>query len=209
MYTVVKSTGYCSIPFPFYWLVTSHWQWNNATRPALNCLTTSFQDRYCVKTVLLRMEPSSILSNVINMPMDVIYPAVYDSNDIAFKQLKMSIRRGDQLINDPIKTIRSSTFEPRPPKIWTPNHFVPVVPETSTIASSRPEIYLSFTSSGKGYVNAIYKKSQSKARKKEGRTQPSLQVTIYSLSPLPSSPNVPSLTKLKFLRYFIAYELII
>ena len=116
MYTVVKSTGYCSIPFPFYWLVTSHWQWNNATRPALNCLTTSFQDRYCVKTVLLRMEPSSILSNVINMPMDVIYSAVYDSNDIAFKQLKMSIRRGDQLINDPIKTIRSSTFEPRPPK---------------------------------------------------------------------------------------------
>lgn len=151
------------------------------------------------------MEPSSILSNVINMPMDVIYPAVYDTNDIAFKQRKMSIRREDQLINDPIKTIRSSTFEPRPPKNVDSQSFC----SSCARDCSRPEINLSFTFLGKDTSTpSTRSRSQRRERRKEGLNH-RYKLPFIHCHPLPSSPNVPSLTKLKFLRYFIANELII
>ena len=108
----------------------------------------------------------------------------------------MSIRREDQLINDPIKTIRPSTFEPRPPKMWTP----------STIASSRPEINLSFTICQRHLQEVAV--NGAKEGRKEGLNH-RYKLPFIHCHPLPSSPNVPSLTKLKFLRYFIAKELII
>ena len=76
----------------------------------------------------------------------------------------------DQLLNDTIKITLFSTFEPRPEKMWTPNDFVPVAPETSTIANSRPEINFSFMFQENYMSTPIYKKSQSKARNKEART---------------------------------------
>ena len=94
----------------------------------------------------------------------------------------------DQLINDTIKIMLSSTFEPRPPKMWTPNDFVSVVSETSILASSRLEIYLSFMFQ-KNYISTpIYKKSQSKARNKEARTIVTGFHTLVTSTPKQDTP---------------------
>lgn len=122
--------------------------------------------------------------------MDVIYPAVNGTNDLAFKKLNMSIRPVHPISNDTIKIMWSSTFEPRPKKTWTPNHFVPVVPETSTRACSLPEMNFSFMFQKRDMSTPIYKKQKPKVQIKETRTPPSSPVSIPS-SPTVQSPHKP------------------
>lgn len=57
------------------------------------------------------------ICNVIQLPMDILYPAVNGTKDLAFRKYNMSIRPNNPISNDPIRIMWSSTFEPRPKKM--------------------------------------------------------------------------------------------
>lgn len=132
------------------------------------------------------------ICNVIQLPMDILYPAVNGTKDLAFRKYNMSIRPNNPISNDPIRIMWSSTFEPRPKKCWTPNHLVPVVSHSCTHTNSVPDINFSFMFHQKKKSTPVPSKRQEKIMDHQPLS-PCTSPSSASSTPT-SSPFVPSVT---------------
>lgn len=147
----------------------------------------------CVWTILA-------LSNIINVPMEILYPCVNGCKDLAFLKLNFKTSPEDPISDIPIKIMWTSTFTPKPNKTWTPNHFVPVVPSASTVSYSNQDINFSFQFAEKEKSTPTVKEtifipsSPSPTRHKNPQAKSSRTTTAVFASP-PSSPfSLPSPT---------------
>lgn len=94
----------------------------------------------CVQTILA-------LSNIINVPMEILYPCVNGTQDLAFQKFNFKTSPKDPISDTVIKIMWTSTLPPKPNKQWTPNHLVPVVPLKSTSSLSNNDFRTFFLSS--------------------------------------------------------------
>lgn len=137
----------------------------------------------CVWTILA-------LSNVINTNMDVLYPCVNGTKDLAFLKLNMELRPNDPVCERPIKIMWSNTSPPMENKTWTPNHFVPIVPKSAAAETSKN---LAFNFGFNNWGNSTPKQVSGKIPKDlhlsfDGRDKSTPKPKITSPVSVPSSP---------------------
>ena len=144
----------------------------------------------CVWTILA-------LSNIINVPMEILYPCVNGTQDLAFQKFNLKTSPEDPISDTAIKIMWTSTMPPKPNKQWTPNHFVPVVPSKSTSSvpnNDRREFNFSFKISRGNKSTPKSARSPSPPRKQTKQSKVTTTTRHVRTSP-PSSPySLPSPT---------------
>lgn len=86
---------------------------------------------YVGKTVYSCVWTIIALVNVIQVPIQMIYPAVNGCKDLAYIKLN-TILVPETIFDDvPIKIMWTAMGLPQKGKTWTPDHFVPIVPDYS------------------------------------------------------------------------------